>query len=127
MDFGDKLKFLREEINLSREDLAVSLNITYSALSKYETNNRFPDKDTLKKIAKYFNVSLDYLMGLTDVRNPSIVDVEGEFIEDKTLTDDLINLMIRYGIIKDKNSVNEKHLEFIKYAIETYKNEHDNK
>lgn len=70
MEFGDRLKFLREKNNLSREELAVALNITYSALSKYETNNRFPDKDTLKKIAQYFNVSLDYLMGLTDIRNP---------------------------------------------------------
>lgn len=62
MEFGDILKNLREKENLSREDLCSSLNLSYSALSKYETNIRFPDKDTLKKIALYFHVSIDYLL-----------------------------------------------------------------
>jgi len=62
MEFGDKLKQLRDQSNLSREDLAIALNITYSALSKYETNMRFPDTETLKNISNYFNVSIDYLL-----------------------------------------------------------------
>lgn len=131
MEFGDRLKLLREETGLSREDLAISLNITYSALSKYETNSRFPDKDTLKKISKYFNVSLDYLMGLTETRNP----YENEHLETtseattriKTLDDDLIDLMIKYGIVKDRNNVNEKHYQLIKSAIEIFKDEQNNK
>ncbi|MBV4447715.1 helix-turn-helix domain-containing protein [Clostridium tyrobutyricum] len=68
MEFGDILKQLREENGLSREDLANALSITYSALSKYETNVRFPDKETLKNIATYFKVSLDYLLGRTNIR-----------------------------------------------------------
>lgn len=68
MEFGDILKQLREENGLSREDLANALSITYSALSKYETNVRFPDKETLKNIAIYFKVSLDYLLGRTNIR-----------------------------------------------------------
>ena len=69
MDFGKRLIELREELNLTRDDLANRINITYSALAKYETNKRFPDKETLGKLADYFNVSVDYLLGRTD--NPN--------------------------------------------------------
>lgn len=68
MDLGNRLKDLREEMNLTREELAYKLNISYSAVSKYETNVRFPDKETLYKLADYFNVSVDYLLGRSDIR-----------------------------------------------------------
>lgn len=68
MDFGNRLISLRDEKNLSREELADKLNITYSALSKYETNKRFPDKETLSKIADFFNVSVDYLLCRTNIK-----------------------------------------------------------
>ena len=69
MDFGKRLIELREELNLTRDDLANSLNITYAALAKYETNKRFPDKEILGNIADFFNVSVDYLLCRTNIRN----------------------------------------------------------
>lgn len=116
MEFGDKLKFLREKNNLSREDLAIALNITYSALSKYETNNRFPDKDTLLKIAKYFDVSIDYLLGRSDIQNsktenikktPETLDKDlpenkNESNEPKLATTEMvIDKLIKAGLLKD--------------------------
>lgn len=71
MDFGERLKLLREEKNLNRDEVAEYLNITYSSISKYETNERFPDKENLVKLSKFFNVSIDYLLGLTDIREPA--------------------------------------------------------
>lgn len=68
MDFGERVKGLRESFNLTREELAREFGISYSTLSKYETNGRFPDKDMLKNFADYFDVSLDYLLGRSDVR-----------------------------------------------------------
>ena len=68
MDFGKRLIELREELNLTRDDLATRLNISYAALAKYETNKRFPDKETLGTIADYFNVSVDYLLCRTNIR-----------------------------------------------------------
>jgi transcriptional regulator with XRE-family HTH domain len=70
MDFGDRLKTLREEDDLSRDDLANRLNISYSTVSKYETNVRFPDKETLNRLADFFSVSIDYLLGRSNNRNP---------------------------------------------------------
>lgn len=69
MEFGDRIKALREESKLSREELANKINITYSALSKYEVNKRFPDRDTLIKLANYFDVSIDYMLCRTNIKN----------------------------------------------------------
>lgn len=60
--FHVQLKKLRERANFSREHLAKSLDISYSALSKYETGVRQPDFDTLLKFADFFGVSTDYLL-----------------------------------------------------------------
>lgn len=70
MEFNIRLRKLREEKNLTRKELADKLQLSYWALSKYETGERFPDPETLNKIADFFNVSLDYLMGRTDIRDP---------------------------------------------------------
>lgn len=70
MEFGERLKILREKRNISREQIADLLNVSYSSIAKYETNERFPDKDTLIKLSEYFNVSIDYLLGLTDIKEP---------------------------------------------------------
>lgn len=69
MNFGNRLIELRNEFNLDRDELANALNISYSSLSKYETNKRFPSQDLLISIANYFGVSIDYLLGRTDIRN----------------------------------------------------------
>lgn len=70
MNFEIRLKQLREENDLTRKEMADKLQLSYWALSKYETGERFPDPDILNKIADYFGVSLDYLMGKTDIRTP---------------------------------------------------------
>lgn len=59
---GNKVKVLRGKLDLSRKELAEDLNISYQTLSKYETNEREPNIDTLKKLADYFNVSIDELV-----------------------------------------------------------------
>lgn len=68
MELGDRLKELREEKKLTRDELAGRLNVSYSAVSKYETNVRFPDKGTLIRLADFFDVSVDYLLCRSDIR-----------------------------------------------------------
>ena len=67
MAIGDQITNLRVKENISREDLAKSLGISYWALSKYEKNARTPDPETLDKIANYFGVSVDYLLSRSKV------------------------------------------------------------
>ena len=61
-----KLKLLRNEKNLSQKQVAEQLGITVSAYSNYEQGIREPSYDILIKIAKLYNVTTDYLLGLED-------------------------------------------------------------
>jgi transcriptional regulator with XRE-family HTH domain len=70
VSFGAKLRALREEQGLYQKDLAEKLELTQKTISNYENNERFPDQKTLHKIADLFNVSLDYLLDRTTIRNP---------------------------------------------------------
>lgn len=74
MNFANRLKQLRKENNLTQEELAQKISKTRSTIAGYETERKEPDYETLVLLAKYFNVSLDYLMGVSDVRNPYIND-----------------------------------------------------
>jgi transcriptional regulator with XRE-family HTH domain len=67
---GSKIRQLREEAGMSREDLAHKLEISYWALSKYETEDRMPDYELIGRIATQFNVSVDYLLGRTNIKDP---------------------------------------------------------
>lgn len=68
--FGLRLKQLREQKNMLQKDLAEILNNTQQTISLYESGKREPDYETLKNIASYFNVSIDYLLGHTDDPSP---------------------------------------------------------
>lgn len=67
--FSERIKKLRDEKNISQIDLAEYLGISQQALSKWENNKTEPDNDSLIKIAQYFNVSTDYLLGNSESRN----------------------------------------------------------
>lgn len=57
------LKSLRESRKMTQQELSRALQISPSAIGMYETGRRSPDYETLKKIARLFNVSVDYLLG----------------------------------------------------------------
>jgi len=62
MRFGDKLRALIEEQDITQKDLAMQLNLAPSTLGSYVQNTREPDFATLKLLANYFGVSTDYLL-----------------------------------------------------------------
>ena len=62
MKFGDVLKELLEERDLSQKRLAIELNLLAPTLGRYIRNEREPDIETIKIIAKYFEVSIDFLL-----------------------------------------------------------------
>lgn len=64
-----RLKKLRKEKQISQKDLAKKLNLSPSTIAMYETEKRKPDSETLERMSNYFDVSIDYLLGLTDERS----------------------------------------------------------
>ena len=63
MEFKDRLKQLRTMRGLSQVELADRLDISKSTIGAYETGIRMPGRNALKKLATFFNVSQDYMMG----------------------------------------------------------------
>jgi transcriptional regulator with XRE-family HTH domain len=61
-----RLKELRKKRKISQLKLAMDLQLNQNAISRYETGAREADYETLIKIADYFDVSIDYLLGRTD-------------------------------------------------------------
>ncbi len=74
MFFGEILKQLRLEKKMSQKELAERIGIAKSVISFYESGDRSPSYDVLKEIAKIFNVTTDYLLG---VEREYTVDVSG--------------------------------------------------
>lgn len=64
VDFGNALKTLRLREDMTQAQLAQKLSLTKSVISAYETGLRLPSYDVLIQIAKIFNVTTDYLLGL---------------------------------------------------------------
>lgn len=68
MLFEDRLRALRQDKDLTQEKLSKKLNIDRKTLSNYETGYRTPSIYLVVKMADYFNVSTDYLLGRTDIQ-----------------------------------------------------------
>ncbi|ANJ69014.1 helix-turn-helix domain-containing protein [Latilactobacillus curvatus] len=80
----NNIRKLRLEQNVSQAELAEVLKISRQAISNYEKGLREPKLETWKKLADYFDVSVGYLQGLSDIKNPYktdnfIYDDNGEF------------------------------------------------
>lgn len=71
---NERIKELRNSLNLTQVELANDLNVTKQCVSNWENNNIQPSVDMLVKIALYFGVSADYLLGLEQKR---LLDVSG--------------------------------------------------
>ncbi|MGN8786449.1 helix-turn-helix domain-containing protein [Blautia sp. HCP3S3_D9] len=105
-----RIKQLREKRGLIQEILAAELGITQQMLSKYEKDVTLVKVDILKKIATYFNVTTDYLLGVSDVKR----DLQRQMKMNETL-DEYYDLIEVY---KDLDSYDK---EMIWSIIQTVK------
>ena len=71
MKYNDILKELREEKKLTQTELGKIFNLTQRQVSTYETGRNEPPYEILKLYATYFNVSTDYILGLTRKPTPN--------------------------------------------------------
>lgn len=78
---GERLSELRQERGITQQELADVFHISNSAISSYETGTRIPDVDFLLELAKFYNTSCDYMIGLSDSKLPS--DILDSIISDQ--------------------------------------------
>lgn len=77
--FGKRLKQLRIAKNMTQEELGKVFNVTNVGVAKWESDDRFPDKNTLIKIADYFKVTLDYLLCRTDLKDSIVCETSADY------------------------------------------------
>lgn len=112
--FGKRLNNLMELKNLNQKELSKKLFITSSALSNYIVGKRIPQTETLLKISEFFNVSLDYLFGITNCKD--IMQVHEPILEVPVLK----SFKAKDNILDEKNI--ERHLTIPKDRFEHAKN-----
>lgn len=86
-NIGKRLRKLRNEKKFTQKDVASFLNISDRTIGYYESGQRNPDPETLQKLADFFDVSVDYLLGRTDIKNP----------EESTIDDEISKIMKDLG------------------------------
>lgn len=73
--FNERLKELREAHNLTQVQLAQKLNISKQSVSNWENNNILPSIEVMVSVVKFFKVSADYILGLTDRKYIEVTDL----------------------------------------------------
>jgi len=69
MNFHERLSLLRKEKCITQTQLSVIIGLSRGTIGMYEIGKRDPDTQTIIKIADYFNVSTDYLLGKSNIKN----------------------------------------------------------
>lgn len=102
--FSERIIRLRKETNMTQSELAKKLGIPRTTYSNYENGNRQPDYETLQKIANYFGVSSDYLIGMSDTSSNVVKENKQEYFEDK------------YGpVTEEEKEELAKHLQYLRW------------
>lgn len=99
MSFGTNLKKIRQDNNLTQEELAKKINTSRSNIANYENDKNMPSIDVLEKLSKVFNCSIDYLLGKSNVKNYDKDEQEFRFAYHKEmegLTDEEIADALRF-------------------------------
>lgn len=96
------LRILREEKGISQQKLGEIIGISQQSVNKYENHNIEPDINTLKLLADYFNTSVDFIIGYTDIRHKI------ESVTAMDLNDDETEHINKYRNLsgKQKDSIN---------------------
>ena len=105
-----RIKQLRENRGLIQEILASELGITQQMLSKYERDVLCIKVDVLKRIAEYFNVTTDYLLGVSEVKR----DLQGQMKVNKTVD-------TYYDLIEIYKGLDEYDQEMVWSIMQTVK------
>lgn len=94
MELGEHLRKLREQKNMSREELAQEMNVSRQAVYKWENNKGYPDIENLIKLSNLYNITLDELIkGDRSFQEKIVID------EKKNNIDDLSDPGFLVGII----------------------------
>jgi transcriptional regulator with XRE-family HTH domain len=106
VDVGDRIRILRERKGLSQKHLAYKLGIPNQSLSNYERGFREAPAEVLRKIADFFGVSVDYLLGRESI------------VYDRNSPKDLKELLEHGTFLYDNVTLDDQDIEQIRRMLE---------
>ena len=106
----NRIRELRKSHNMSQEALGAVINTTQQAVSKMEKDICFISTDLLMRMAEYFNVTTDYILGLSDIKR----DLSGQFRMNQEM-DQCYDIVLRYRNLSD---INQKTLRCVLKRLE---------
>ena len=115
--FGEILTELRKNRGFKQHDMAEMLSVTRNTISGYETNKFSPDIPNLIKLAKIFDVPLDYLLGASH-SNINARNYDSEYIKHgnkSVLTVDIVERILKFSLT-ERNLLIE-YIEFLEYRF----------
>lgn len=102
------LKKLREEVSVSQKSLAEAVGVSQQSINKYENHNIEPDIETLMRISDFFETSVDYLIGHSDIRR-KIAEVQSfELTTEESC------------FIEKYRKLNTKQKECVRHVVDSY-------
>ncbi len=112
MEFKNRLVSLRKQLGLTQEEFAKKIGYTRTAVSAWEIGRNEPSNADTIKIANFFGVTTDYLLGKSDIRNPEDLISKSQFdylkeAEDLT-SEEILNALKFYKEMKKSITTNNK-------------------
>ena len=111
---GETITKLRTEKGLLQKDLSAILSLSPSSISNYEKDEYWPDLNTICKMADYFNVTTDYILGRTEYRCPP--EILDKYVTKDYVVHDIINTLLTL----DTDSINAA-VNYVNYLKEKEK------
>lgn len=120
-EIGDTLSDLRKEKGLGQKELASLLNLSVGTISNYENGVHAPDLNTLCRLAEFFHVTTDYLLGRTEYRCPP--EILNRYVALDYTAQDIVNTVLSLDAGAQATIV-----DFVKYmkhlhAVKTSRNQ----
>ncbi len=112
MEFADRLKQIRKENYVTQKQLASDIHISRSSIAGYEVRDRFPDYDTLIKLALYFNVSTDWFLGISDSKE-QLHKSELMKYNFSAIFKEMEDKLVKYGVLSKGEKLSEPILSTI--------------
>ena len=94
MTFSDRVKQLRLKAGMTQHELADMLNLSRSAVAGYESEEKQASVKIIKELSNIFNVSIDYLLGETDIKNKPDDLLRGEYHKDFENVDEALKFIV---------------------------------
>lgn len=104
----NKLKSLRQERNISQQTLADIVGVSQQSINQYENHRIEPDIEVLKKMAQFFDTSIDYIVGNTEIRCKISESGYSNLIEDERM------------LLQGYRALSEREREYIRAIMKAF-------